>query len=56
MTLLSPAAVSCSPNAVMLGRVGFGFWLMGRLGRAWVGACVGAFNGVWVHGDWGVVM
>ena len=47
------AAVSCSPNGYRLGGVKFGFWLTGKLGRAWVVA--------WVHGGdvvmmwWGVI-
>ena len=36
------AAVSCSPDAYRLGGVGFGFWLTGKLGHAWVGAWVSA--------------
>ena len=43
------AAVSCSPVGYRLGGVGFGFWLTGKLGRAWVGAWV--VHGM-VHG-WG---
>ena len=38
------AAVSCSPVTPMLGGVGFGFWLTGKPGRAWVGALVGAWH------------
>ena len=34
------AAVSCSLSAYRLGGVKLGFWLTGRLGRAWVGAWV----------------
>ena len=34
------AAVSCSPDAFRLGGVGFGFWLTGKLGPAWVSAWV----------------
>ena len=41
------AAVSCSPVPYRLGGVGFGLWLMGKLGRAWH-RCMG---GVWVHGS-----
>ena len=40
------AAVSCSLDTLRLGGVGFVFWLMGKLGRAWVGA----WRGAWVHG------
>ena len=29
------AAVSCSPVPYRFGGVGFGFWLTGKLGRAW---------------------
>ena len=51
------APVSCSADTVRLCGVGFGFWLMGKLGRARVGACVGAwvYGGAWL-GDvlWGV--
>ena len=43
---MNTAAVSCSPVPYRLGGVGFGFWLTGKLGRAWVGA----WHGVWVHG------
>ena len=32
------AAVSCSSVTARLGGIGFGIWLMGKLGRAWVGA------------------
>ena len=32
------AAVSCSPVGYRLGGVKMGFWLTGKLGRAWVGA------------------
>ena len=34
------AAVSCSPTWCRLGGAGLGFWLTGKLGRAWVGAWV----------------
>ena len=27
-----------------------GFWLKGKLGRAWIGACGGAWVYRWVHG------
>ena len=27
-----------------------GLGLTGKLGRAWVGVCVGTWHGVWVHG------
>ena len=32
------AEVLCSLNAPRIGRVKIGFWLMGKLGNAWVGA------------------
>ena len=35
MLVESRAAVSCSPVAYRLGGAGFGFWLTGKLGRAW---------------------
>ena len=38
------AAVSCNAVLYSAGEVKIGFWLMGKLGRAWVGAWV-------VHGD-----
>ena len=38
------AAVPCSPDAYQLGGVGLGFWLMGKLGRVWVDAYVGAWH------------
>ena len=41
------AAVSCSLNVSRLGGVKMGFWLTGKLGRAWVGT--------W-HGAWMVVV
>ena len=37
---LRGAAVSCSADTVRLGGVGFGFWLTGKLGHAWVSAWV----------------
>ena len=40
------APVSCRAVTIKLGGVGFGFWLMGKLGRAWYGA----LHGAWVHG------
>ena len=48
------AAVSCSLNGYYGAGVGFGIWLMGKLGRVWVGAwvsawCMGSVHGV-VHG------
>ena len=46
-TSVSIAAVWCSDDMAMLGGVGFGFWLTGKLGRA----CVGAWRGAW---HWGV--
>ena len=44
------SAVSCSLNTPRLGGVGFwfGFWLTGRLGRAWVSAWV--VSGLWWWG------
>ena len=45
------AAVSCSPDAYRFGGVGFGFWLTGKLGRAWH-RCM---DGAWVHGSLVVV-
>ena len=39
------AAVSCSLNGAMLGGVGFGFWLTGKLGRAWYRCMCGAWHG-----------
>ena len=44
--MITPAAVSCSPDVYRLGGVGLGFWLTGKLGRAWVGS----WHGAWVHG------
>ena len=41
------AAVSCSANVAWLAGTGLGFWLTGKLGRAWVGAWVS----VWVVGS-----
>ena len=38
--------MSCSPMSYRLPATGFGFWLMGKLGRAWVGA----WHGAWVGG------
>ena len=43
------AAVSCVANGYMLGGVGLGFWVSGKLGSAWVGARGGA----WVDAWWG---
>ena len=43
------AAVSCSSVRYSTGGVGFGFWLTGKLGRAWVGAWM--VHGM-VHGWW----
>ena len=46
------AAVSCNAVLYSAGEVKIGFWLMGKLGRAWVGAWVvvyGVVHGV-VHG------
>ena len=40
------AAVSCSPMSYRLGRVGFGFWLTGKLGRAWVWFCAWVVGGL----------
>ena len=40
ITLQEIAAVWCSPDVAMLGGVKMGFWLTGKLGRAWVGAWV----------------
>ena len=42
----------------MSGGVGFGFWLTGRLGRAWVGAWRGAWvvHGIGVCWTWGVCL
>ena len=34
-TVLTIAEVSCSPDAYRLGGVKLGFWLTGKLGRAW---------------------
>ena len=31
-------------------REGFGFWLTGKLGRAWVGTWVGGWVSAWVYG------
>ena len=42
----SLAAVLCSSDAYLLPATGFGFWLTGKLGRAWH-RCMG---GAWVHG------
>ena len=44
------AAESCSLSVPMLGGVGLGLGLTGKLGRAWVGEWVGAWHGAWVHG------
>ena len=46
------AAVSCSSNGARVDGVRFGFWLTGKLGRAWHG-CMG---GAWVHGSLVVVV
>ena len=35
--------------------MGLGFWLMGQLGRAWVGAWGGAWVDGWVMMWWGVL-
>ena len=40
-------AVSCSPDAYMLGGVGLGYGMTGKLGCAWVGAWVSAWDGAW---------
>ena len=40
--IITLAAVKCSPVTPRLGGVNNGFWLMGKLDRAWVGE--------WVHG------
>ena len=43
------AAVSCSLNGYYGAGVGFGIWLMGKLGHAWVGAwgqCMGWCMGI----------
>ena len=45
------AAVSFSPDAYRLGGVKIGFWLTGKLGRAWVDAWCGAWHGAWC-GAW----
>ena len=42
------AAVSCSPMTLSSVGAGFGFWLTGKLGRAWVGALVGVRVGAWM--------
>ena len=44
------AAVYCSPDGAMLGGAGLVFFLIGWLGRAWVGAWHGAWVGdvVWM--------
>ena len=42
--LVTVAAVSCSPDSYLLGGIGLGFWVMGKPGRAWVGAWVGAWD------------
>ena len=44
------APVSCRAVTIKLGGVGFGFWLMGKLGRAWYGALRGAWVLGLVHG------
>ena len=48
------AAVSCSPDACLLGGAGLGIWLTGKLGHAWVGAwlmwCWGVHKGVFSPG------
>ena len=47
------AAVSCSPNGYRLGGVKFGFWLTGKLGRAWhrcMAFLVGPAGPCMVHG------
>ena len=38
--ICTQAALSCSLTGPRLGGAGLGFWLMGKLGRAWVGAWV----------------
>ena len=53
---LNLAAVSCSSDAYRLGGVKIGLGLMGKLGRAWVGAWVGTWLYGWVHGFDVVVM
>ena len=48
------AAVSCGPVTARLGGAGFGFWLTGKLCRAWFGAWVvvpGFLHGVVVVYD-----
>ena len=42
------AAGPCIPVPYILGGVRFGFWLMGKLGRAWVGA----WHDAWMCGSW----
>ena len=37
------AAVSSSPSVYRLPATGIGFWFMGKVGCAWVGAWVGAW-------------
>ena len=49
------AAVSCSSDTPGSAGAGFGFGMMGQLGRAWVGAWCGAWRGAW-HGVWGGAM
>ena len=44
------ASVSCSPSASPTAGTGLGFWLTGKLGRAW--DCMG---GAWVAGGGDVV-
>ena len=50
------AAISCSAMSYRLGRVGFGFWLTGKLGCAWIGAWFGAWDGAALDGEGGEVV
>ena len=45
---MSIAAISCSPTGPWLGVVGFGFWLTGKLGRAWYRCMVWCMVGLGV--------
>ena len=47
-TFVSIAAISCSPTGPWLGVVGFGFWLTGKLGRAWYRCMVWCMVGLGV--------
>ena len=51
-TIPGTAAVLCSPFPYVSGGVGFGGWLTGKLGHAWVGAWPWCMAFAWVHGWW----